>query len=340
MTFHGTSFGCPKSSAGEVVFSTGMTGYTESLTDPSFYGQILTLTYPLIGNYGVGKPVLKSALNPFESDRIQINGLLVADYSDNYAHWDAEQSLSQWLQKEQIPALSGIDTRALTQHLRSKGVLTGKIIIHEQEVPGYNPNLHHLQKAVSIKQPRVYGEGQKNIALIDCGCKNSIIQNLTARGMRVTRLPWDWEIAFDDYDGVIISSGPGDPRMCSETITQAQKAMALERPMFGICLGHQIMALAAGAETYKLKYGHRGQNQPVIHLDGKKCFVTSQNHGYAVNSATLPDDWQSLFLNLNDQTNEGLIHKSGRFFSVQFHPEAAPGPYDTGFLFDDFLKLL
>lgn len=338
--FHGTSFGYSSSSAGEVVFSTGMTGYTESLTDPSFYGQILTLTYPLIGNYGVGKKSTLRRRNPFESERIQVNGLIIADYSPAYDHWNADKSLGDWLKEEKISALCGIDTRSLTRHLRSNGVLTGKIIIGCQDIPTYDPNAHLLQKLVSIDRPRLYGTGDKNIALIDCGCKKSIISELTSRGVRVTRLPWNAAADFDKFDGLVISSGPGDPMMCTETIELTRKAMEHKIPLLGICLGHQIMALAAGAKTYKLKYGHRGQNQPVKYGTNNRCFITSQNHGFAVDSASLPDDWKPLFHNLNDQTNEGIVHKTGRFFSVQFHPEAAPGPYDTGFLFDVFLKII
>ncbi len=336
--FPGISFGYEHSSAGEVVFSTGMTGYTESLTDPSFYGQILTLTYPLIGNYGVADAWARNT--PFESGRIQVNGLIVSDYSPAYDHWDAQKSLGEWLKQEKIPALTGIDTRALTRHLRSGGVLTGKIIINGQDVAAYDPNTHHLQKRVSVDKPHIHGNGVKKIALIDCGCKKSIINELVHRDATVTQLPWNAEPVWNDFDGVVISSGPGDPALCTETIALAGEAIRREIPLFGICLGHQIMALAAGARTYKLKYGHRGQNQPVKYRDEKRCFITSQNHGFAVDGNSLPDDWQPMFINLNDHTNEGIIHRSGRFFSVQFHPEAAPGPYDTGFLFDDFMKIV
>ncbi len=338
--YEGSVFGSTRSTAGEIVFSTGMIGYTQSLTDPSFYGQVLVLTYPLVGNYGVGKASDQFRLNPFESGRIQAKGLIVSEYSSHFDHWNAGQSLSGWMEQEEIPGISGIDTRSLTKHLREKGTMLGKIVVAENDVDYYDPNKENLLDRISIKSPQYYGEGDKTIAILDCGCKESIIKNITERGVKVLRLPWNWDISAEKVDGLLISSGPGDPQLCTEIVDQVKQTMAKELPVLGICLGHQIMAIATSADTYKLKYGHRSQNQPVIQSETNKCFITSQNHGFAVDNSTLPKDWKPLFKNLNDDTNEGIIHESGRFFSVQFHPEAAPGPYDTTFLFDDFIKMV
>lgn len=339
-TFNGYVFGADQSTAGEVVFSTGMVGYTESLTDPSYYGQILVLTYPLIGNYGVGDKTDHITLNPFESGRIQARGLIISDYSMEYDHWNAIQSLSNWMQKENIPGLYGIDTRALTKHLREKGTMLAKIIIDDKDVDFYDPNKENLLDSVTIKEPIEYCDGSKTIALLDCGCKTSIATNISRRGFKVKRLPWNWDLSGEKFDGLLISSGPGDPQNCKAAIDQINKVMKKDIPTFGICLGHQLMGICAGADTYKLKYGHRSQNQPVMQSEGNHCFVTSQNHGFAVDDTTLSKEWKPLFTNLNDKTNEGIIHESGRFFSVQFHPEASPGPYDTTFLFNKFLGMI
>jgi carbamoyl-phosphate synthase small subunit len=338
--YEGIVFGADQSTSGEIVFSTGMVGYTESLTDPSYYGQILALTYPLIGNYGVGKDNGNSKLNPFESGRIQAKGLIISDYSLQYDHWNAIQSLSDWMKNENIPGLYGIDTRALTKHLREKGTMLAKIIIDDNDVEFYDPNNENLLDKVSITEPYVSGEGKKTIALLDCGCKNSIANNIINRGVKVIRLPWDWDLSNEKFDGLLISSGPGDPQNCKQVIAQINAVIKKDIPVFGICLGHQLMGICSGADTFKLKYGHRSQNQPVIRNDGNHCYVTSQNHGFAVDDKTLSGDWKPFFTNLNDKTNEGIIHSSGRFFSVQFHPEASPGPYDTTFLFDKFLGLI
>lgn len=338
--FDGFVFGSHKSTSGEIVFSTGMVGYTESLTDPSYFGQILTLTFPLIGNYGVGSANIQTGLSPFESSRIQARGLIIADYSLEYDHWNAIKSLSNWMQDENIPGLYGIDTRALTKHLREKGTMLAKIIIDDNDVEFYDPNKENLLNSVSISEPKTIGSGSKTIALLDCGCKTSIANNVAKRGYKVKLLPWNWDLSSEKFDGLLISSGPGDPQNCRDIIEQINNVILKDIPTFGICLGHQLMSICAGADTYKLKYGHRSQNQPVIQADGNHCFVTSQNHGFAVNDKTLSQGWKPLFTNLNDQTNEGIIHESGRFFSVQFHPEASPGPYDTTFLFDKFLGLI
>lgn len=341
LEFAGYSFGNEQSVAGEVVFNTGMTGYPETFTDPSYRGQILTLTYPLLGNYGV-PPDKKNMQFPvnFESSRVQISGLLISDYSFQYSHWNAAQSLADWLRANQIPALYGIDTRQVTKILREKGTMLGKIEIDSQPIDFYNPNLDNLVSMVSISEPRLYGKGSVRIALIDCGCKINIIRSLLQRGVQVWRVPWNHDLSKEKFDGLVISNGPGDPKMCRQTILQIRQTIARNIPVFGICLGHQLLALAAGANTYKLKYGHRSQNQPVIEVSTNRCLITSQNHGYAVDNQTLPKEWSPWFVNLNDQTNEGIRHKSGRFRSVQFHPEASPGPVDAAYLFDDFLKVV
>ncbi|MFQ5822512.1 MAG: glutamine-hydrolyzing carbamoyl-phosphate synthase small subunit [bacterium] len=341
--FDGKSFGSPKSTSGEVVFNTGMVGYPECLTDPSYEGQILILTYPLIGNYGVPPPnEQKNVLleQDFESDRIHISGLVVSEYSLNYSHWRGHSNIDAWLKTHQVPGISGIDTRLLTQKMRDQGAMLGKIVVQEKDIEFFDPNLVNLVTRVSPKKPVNYGTGKKRILLIECGCKFNIIRSLLNRNISVKIVPWDWDISKEQFDGLVISNGPGDPKMCIETIQNVRKALEDEVPTFGICLGNQILALAAGADTYKLKYGHRSQNQPCILVGSKRCFITSQNHGYAVDENTLPVDWEPWFFNANDGTNEGIRHRSKPFMSVQFHPEACPGPVDTSFLFDEFIALL
>jgi len=338
--YEGIVFGHPVSTSGEVVFSTGMVGYTESLTDPSYYGQILVTTYPLIGNYGVAERNPGAVLNPFESKRIQAKALIVSEYSSSFDHWNSNQSLSAWMEKDKIPGLYGIDTRALTKHLREKGSMLGKIIIDDNDIDYYDPNRENLLDLISIESPEKYGSGQKKIALLDCGCKESILNNISERGVSVLRLPWNWDVDSEKIDGLVISSGPGDPEKCRIIINQIKKVMQREIPVLGICLGHQLMALAAGAETYKLKYGHRDHNQPCNEMGTKRCYITSQNHGYAVKSDSLPQDWREWFVNDNDGTNEGIIHISKPFFAAQFHPEASPGPDDCEFIFDMFVRAL
>lgn len=339
--FEGCAFGFRRPIAGEVVFNTGMVGYPEALTDPSYKGQILVLTYPLIGNYGVPGEHFRNGLTAtFESNRIQISGLIVSQVSMNHNHWSATKSLAQWLDEDGIPALSGIDTRAVTKRLRQKGTMLGKILISGEDLPFHDPNTENLVSLVSPKRPIRHEAGKRRIVLIDCGSKHGIIRSLLERGLTVIRVPWDYNFLLEDFDGVIISNGPGDPKMCVETVTYVRQAMERNYPIFGICLGHQILALAAGADTYKLKFGHRGQNQPCIQLGTNRCYITSQNHGYAVNVQTLPAGWEPWFTNANDGTNEGIRHCSQPFMSVQFHPEAAPGPVDTKFLFDEFLRML
>jgi len=344
--YKGRAFGARRSSAGEVVFNTGMVGYVESLTDPSYRGQILVSTYPLVGNYGVPR---EDAKGPFglsltrESYAIHAKGLVVADYSESYSHWNAQQSLSDWLEEEGIVGITGIDTRSLTQRLRERGSMLGKIEVEGcDEVELDDPNQRNLVEEVSIAERGVFGSGDKKILLIDTGAKYNIIRSLAQRGATVTREPWDADLRDElhKYDGVMLSNGPGDPTTCGKTVETIREALTRDIPLFGICLGNQLLSLAIGAKTYKLKYGHRGQNQPVIECGTNKCFVTSQNHGFAVDTESLPEDWRPWFENLNDRTNEGIRHAWKPFRSVQFHPEACPGPVDTAYLFDEFLRML
>ena len=339
--FSGYSFGAKKSIAGELVFNTAMTGYPESLTDPSYKGQILVATYPLIGNYGVpGKGEEDSMLKFYESVKIQISAFVVSDYSEEFSHWNAEKSLNDWMVENEVPGIYGIDTRELTKILREKGSMLGKIIVDDIDLGFYDPNQENLVDKVSIKERQVYGSGKYRILLIDCGVKNNIIRNLLKRNTTVIRVPWDCDISKEEYDGLFISNGPGDPEKCGITVDKLKLAYEKDDPIFGICLGNQLMALASGAKTYKLKYGHRSHNQPVLHANTNKAYITSQNHGFAVDNKTLAGDWEPLFINLNDNTNEGFKHKIKPFFSTQFHPEASSGPTDTEFLFDDFIEMV
>jgi carbamoyl-phosphate synthase small subunit len=339
--YTGYMFGAPQTVAGEVVFNTGMVGYPEALTDPSYRGQILALTYPLVGNYGV-PPFHRPghASSQLESERVQISALIVSEASAYCSHWSAITSLEQWLIAHEVPGLVGVDTRELTKHLRSKGSLLGKILFEDVDIPFHNPNTSNLVSQVSIGEPVVYPGGPTRLVVIDCGCKQGIIRSLLERGVTVIRVPWDYDFLNEEYDGVIISNGPGDPQMCTPTINHIRRALAQNLPILGICLGHQILALAAGATTYKLKFGHRSQNQPCLEVGTQRCYITSQNHGYAVDDTSLPQDWEPWFININDGTNEGIRHRMHPFMSVQFHPEAAPGPMDTENLFDKFLQVL
>ena len=339
--FIGKSFGAPESVAGEVVFNTAMTGYPESLTDPSYKGQILVLTYPLIGNYGV--PVseeIGGILKYYESDKIHISGLVISDYSFDYSHWNAEGSLAGWLKENKVPGIFGIDTRALTKKLREKGTMLGKIVVNDKDVEWYDPNVNNLVAAVSTKKKEVYGDGKYKVLLVDCGVKNNIIRHFLEKDTTVIRVPWDTDLSEEEYDGLFISNGPGDPKMCIKTIKQLEIAIDEDTPVFGICLGNQLLSLASGADTYKLKYGHRSHNQPVLKVGTNRAYITSQNHGFAVDNDTLGDEWEPLFININDQTNEGMKHKTKPIFSTQFHPEASGGPTDTAFLFDEFIAMI
>lgn len=336
-TYSGTSFGAEHATSGEVVFNTGMMGYPESFTDPSYYGQILVLTYPLVGSYGV------PAREYFESKKMQVRGIIVQNYIEYPSHFGSQQTLADWLRMEAIPAMQHIDTRAVTTKLRYHGVMLGKIAIDKpNNEPLFDPNTKNILPDVSVTEPITYGQGKKHIVLIDCGSKGNILKSLLGRNMRVTVVPHDYNpIAHDiRFDGVLISNGPGDPRMATQTIKTVQNVLEAGIPTFGICLGSQVLALAAGGNTYKLKFGHRGQNQPVFDKRLNKAIISSQNHGFAVTMESLGNDWEEWFINLNDGTNEGLRHKTKPFLAVQFHPEACPGPTDGTYLFDEFLKYL
>lgn len=337
--YTGTSFGAVIPAAGEVVFNTAMTGYPESLTDPSYRGQILCLTYPLVGNYGApGKEEADDILRYYESSSIHISALIVSDYSFDYSHWNATESLDAWLRKNNTPGVYGIDTRALTKRIREKGAMLGKLELADASIDFYDPNKVNLVAEVSTSQKKVYGNGSNRIVLIDCGVKYNIIRNLLKRDTTIIRVPWDYNYHKEEFDGLFLSNGPGDPKMCQATIENLRKSLDGEKPVFGICLGNQLMALASGADTYKLKYGHRSHNQPVLQVGTDKAYITSQNHGFAVENKTLVKDWEPYFININDNTNEGMIHKRKPFFSTQFHPEASGGPTDTDFLFDIFIE--
>src|SRR3990167_5689171 len=341
--FHGQAAGSKRSVAGEVVFATGMVGYDMSLTDPSYAGQVLTFTYPLIGNWGVPPK------DYWESEKIQVAGLVISDLTIIPSHWQSQMTLDQWLKKENISAIVGIDTRRLTQKLREKGVMLGKIAVNNQEIDFYDPNAENLVAKVSPKELKVWQpetRNQKpenrnlNIGLLNCGAKKNILRNLLTRGTTVYELPWNYD-PFENnlpINGLVISNGPGDPKMAHESINIIKKALAKKIPTFGICLGNQLLALAAGGNTYKLKFGHRAQNQPTIEVNSKRCYITTQNHGFAVDEKKLPKGFRRWFYNANDNTNEGIIHEKLPFFSVQFHPEADPGPTDTEWLFDYFLE--
>jgi carbamoyl-phosphate synthase small subunit len=355
--FIGKGFGATRKLTGEVVFSTSMVGYPEALTDPSYKGQILSLTYPLIGNYGVPPYDLNYGIPLyFESDRIQTSGLIIHELCTEPYHWASTRTLDRWLLDENIPGISGVDTRRLTKKLRTYGVMLGLIQVYpEGEEPNpdnllkeaksiSDPNLTDLVKEVSVKDPVQYNvDGKQNVVLIDCGVKYSIIRNLLRRGINVIRVPYDFsakEILEYHPDGVFLSNGPGDPKKCVKTIVSV-KELVEKVPLMGICLGAQILALSQGGDTYKLKFGHRSQNQPALDLKTNRCYITTQNHGYAIDtqcfSKTPLEPW---FINANDKTIEGVKHKTKPVFAVQWHPEASPGPYDTEFLFDTFAKMM
>ena len=342
-TFQGQSFSAHRSVAGEAVFNTSLVGYPESLTDPSYSGQILVCTYPLIGNYGVTHDESENTLcKHFESERVQVEGLIVGDYCRHHSHWNAGYSLSEWLTRHGVPALTGIDTRAVTKRLREKGTMRAIIRFGNDQVTFRDPNEENLVAAVSSREPHLYAApgATRRVALLDCGVKHNIIRSLLTRGLEVLRVPWDYDVQRERLDALVISNGPGNPKSIAQTVDQIRGVLDRGLPTFGICMGHQLLALAIGAETYKLKYGHRGQNQPVLECGTQRCFITAQNHGYAVDQSTLPRSWHQWFVNLNDDTCEGLRHARAPFQSVQFHPEAAPGPVDTAFLFDEFARMI
>lgn len=345
--FHGKSFGYEQPVAGEVVFNTAMMGYPESLTDPSYAGQLLTMTFPLVGNYGVPPFTFdkQTGLPDFmESDRIYASALIVSDYSEQYSHWNAVESLGEWLQREKVPGITGIDTRELTKVLREHGVMMGKILFDDEpnNVPEADYEGVNFVDRVSVKEIVRYNEGAgRKVVLVDCGVKANIIRELIQRGVEVVRVPWNYDYTDMEFDGLFLANGPGDPDMCSEAVEIIHKQMSRSRkPICGICMGNQLLSKAAGATIYKLKYGHRGHNQPVRMVGTQKCFITSQNHGYAVDARTLDKDWEELFVNMNDASNEGIRHKENPWFSSQFHPEACSGPVDTEFMFDKFVETL
>lgn len=333
-SFLGTAFGAKTSVQGEVVFNTSLTGFVETLTDPSYLGQILVLTYPLQGNYGVPS-------GPFESSKIQIAGLVVSNHCSHPSHYQMRRSLSDWLNEQDVPAICGIDTRSLTQHLREFGTLFGSL--SNEGVESFDTKIALAQDTVlnHIQEPSVthYGSGEHTIMVIDTGAKENIFRSLVKRNVKVLRVHWRsaWENHLSKVDGIMLANGPGDPATAVELISRIRAILSSGLPIFGICLGNQLMALAAGATTTKMKYGHRSANQPVKDLATGKCYITSQNHGYVVKGSTLPQDWEPWFINLNDGTNEGIRHKKEPIYSVQFHPEASPGPNDTNYLFDYFV---
>ncbi len=349
LSFTGKSFGANVSTAGEVVFSTGMMGYPESLTDPSYKGQILILTYPLVGNYGI--PDKKF----WEADKIMISGLIVSTYIDTPYHFQSRKTLGEWLKEEGIPALEIKDTRFLTQTIREKGTVLGKIVngkdidLPAGEAGFYDPDNENLVEQVSTKKITIneISRKAKTILLIDCGAKKNIERALIKRGVNVITVPWNFDLTkpnnLPKIDGIVISNGPGNPKYVTETIENIKKLFKLGLPILGVCLGNQLIALAAGGGTGKLKYGHRSQNQPCIMANTKqtslpagRCYITTQNHGFEVNK--IPDNFKAWFVNANDGSNEGIIHKTRPVMSVQFHPEATPGPEDTEWIFDYFLE--
>ena len=348
--FKGKSFGYEQSVAGEVVFNTAMMGYPESLTDPSYAGQIMVLTYPLIGNYGVPPFSIEPGGLPtfMESDRIYATALIVSDYSEKYSHWNAVESLGDCLKREKVPGITGIDTRALTKVLREHGVMMGRLVFEgddaatEQQTADEDYGAINWVERVSCRDVIRYNEGAgRRVVLVDCGVKANIISCLVERGVEVIRVPWNYDYTDMTFDGLFLANGPGDPDRCVDAVNILKKQMSMSRkPICGICMGNQLLGKAGGATIYKLKYGHRSHNQPVREVGTNRCYVTSQNHGYAVDAATLGKDWRELFVNMNDGSNEGIRHQTNPWFSSQFHPEACSGPVDTEFMFDRFIEAL
>jgi len=346
----GRCFGAAEPVGGEVVFNTAMAGYVETITDPSYRGQILCTTYPLIGNYGVPGPREPGSLaRPYEADRIQVLGLVVQNYVDHASHHASRRTLSEWLEAEGVSAVTGIDTRTLTRRLREHGTMKGWLFpattsLEEAKATAASVDMkEEVFRLVAPEAPITYEGGPLRILLVDIGAKDNIVRSLNERGATVVRAPWHADLVelAANTDGVLIGNGPGDPKDLEPLVGQIRTLLdTYPHPIFGICLGNQVLARAAGGDTYKLPYGHRGVNQPVQDLLTRRCFVTSQNHGYAVKDGSLPADWEPWFVNINDGTNEGIRSRTRPFFSVQFHPEASPGPRDAGFLFDEFLRLV
>lgn len=320
---------------GEIVFTTGMTGYDAALTDPSYAGQILTFTYPLMGNYGIPPSDM------WESERIFASGVIVSNACIHWSHGKSTQSLLQWLEAQRVPVIMGVDTRHLTKILRERGTMLGAISSADTPPDNYrDPNNASLADLVSISQKAIYGSGAKKVIAVDCGMKTNILRHLQKFPLTIHRVPYHYDYSEEDFDGIFLSNGPGNPEMYMKTVSVLRKAMQKKKPIFGICLGAQLLALSAGAKTYKLAYGHRSHNQPCMDLTNKRCYITSQNHGYAVEEKSLPTDWKVSFRNLNDGTIEGIAHVSLPFSAVQFHPEAMPGPKDTEWLFENFFASL
>lgn len=362
-SFEGQSFGYEAPASGEVVFNSAMMGYPETLTDPAYAGQILVLTYPLIGNYGVPDVTAKmpNGLSTYlESDKIHVRALVVSDYSETFSNWNAKESLGEWLQREKIPAITGVDTRELTKTIREKGSMTGKLIF-DAEVNNVEEQYAAIDfvSEVSCKEvieykaaeyvPLVLDGGEpsptpvlgKKVVVVDCGLCNNNLRSLLSRGVDVIRVPWDYDFNTLTFDGLFISSGPGNPELCEKTIDHLRKYLenTAQKPLMAIGLGQQLLALALGAKVNKLRYGHHSHNQPVRQIDATRCFITTQNHGYAVDAATLPADWKATFINMNDGSNEGFRHQSAPWFGVQFLPEACGGTSDAELpLYEEFIN--
>lgn len=348
-SYDGSQFGSDQGVTGEVVFNTAMAGYIETLTDPSYRGQILVCTYPLIGNYGVpDKPAIGELVAPYESGQIQVLGLVVQNYMDKYSHSDAGRSLQQWLQDEGVPAVTGVDTRRLTRKLREVGTMRGWLLGDDGETEKAKRQASQVDMSeevfmlVAPTEVVRYQGGELKIMLVDVGAKDNIVRSMLQRSASVVRVPWHFPLAdyASECDGIVLGNGPGDPKDLAPLVAQLRELLdRFNGPIFGVCLGNQLLSLAAGGDTYKLPYGHRGIYQPVQDLMTRQCFITSQNHGYAVREESLGGEWEPWFVNVNDGTNEGIRSRTHPHMSVQFHPEAAPGPSDTAFLFDEFLAL-
>jgi len=363
LVVEGCGFGYPTTRVGELVFTTGMVGYPEALTDPSFRGQILVLTHPLIGNYGVpSSNILEYGIPKFfESERIQVEALVVA-YDTSPSHWTSIMSLHEWLSREGVPGLSGIDTRMLVRRIRERGVMMAIAAVYDERddvnvdelVTKLSSSTRYdyrdLVSEVSPKniifhEPTEYSHSIPTIIVVDCGIKYGILRELLRRGFRVIRIPCYEDPVKYLYEfkasGIVISNGPGNPLLLKDVIRHAAGVIEYGIPTLGICLGHQVLALAAGANVFKLKYGHRGHNKPCLDVERGKCFVTSQNHGYAIDRDSLSNTQFKLwFVNVDDKTTEGLRHTSKPIITTQFHPEASPGPLDSVWVFNLFKRLV
>lgn len=349
------SFGYPLNTSGELVFTTSMVGYSETLTDPSFLGQIVIFSYPLIGNYGIEK--LDNVLSEtFEREKIHLSGVIISSLEHSPQHNSSCNSLSNWLTKNKIPALIVDDTRFLVEKVRDNSKVLGRIVfenntrfkvwkelkINEKDLRGRNsffdPSEHCVLKEFSNDSTQNFGTGKLTIGLIDCGSKWGIIRSLLSHDVKVIRVPWTYDFTSLNCDGWVISNGPGIPDMNINLINKISKLIDTERPILGICLGCQLLALACGASTYRVKWPHRGSNHPVINTNSNKGFITPQNHSFAICEQSLSDDWEVTYRNINDKSIEGIKHRSKNIIGIQFHPEASPGPFDTMFIFDDFIN--